>query len=328
MKIGIFTALFHDRPIDEALDAVAEAGIQAVELGAGAYPGSRHLDDVGGVEHLIQDAGARRTLLGKIESRGLTLDSLSVHGNPLHPDKAVAEDHHRVFENAVLLAQKLELGVVNGFSGCPGDGPRARNPNWVTCAWPDEFRDILDYQWKKVAIPYWKKQNRFLKAHGVKFAIEAHPGFLVYNPETILRLRDAAGAQIGANFDPSHFWWQGIDPIAAVRALGEAGAVFHVHAKDTRVDPGNSAINGNLDTKSYGDILHRSWVFRSVGYGHTLSWWRDFVSNLRMIGYDDVLSIEHEDGLMSNTEGLRKAMETLKASIISEPAGAMTWAKD
>ena len=202
-----------------------------------------------------------------------------------------------MFENAVLLAEKLDLTVVNGFSGCPGDGPRAKNPNWVTCAWPDEFRDILDYQWKKVAIPYWKKQNRFLKEHNVKFAIEAHPGFLVYNPETILKLRDAAGSQIGANFDPSHFWWQGIDPIAAVRALGAAGAVFHVHAKDTRVDPYNASINGTLDTKSYADILGRSWSFRAVGYGHTLTWWKDFVSNLRMIGYDDVLSIEHEDGL-------------------------------
>ena len=177
MKIGIFTALFHDRPIDEALDVIAEAGIQAVELGAGAYPGSRHLDDVGGVEKFIKDDKARRELRHKIESRGLTLDSLSVHGNPLHPDKAIAEEHHKVFENAVLLAEKLELGVVNGFSGCPGDGPRAKNPNWVTCPWPDEYRDILDYQWKKVAIPYWKRENKFLKQHNVKFAIEAHPGF-------------------------------------------------------------------------------------------------------------------------------------------------------
>ena len=104
--------------------------------------------------------------------------------------------------------------------------------------------------------------------------------------------------------------------------------MFHVHAKDTRIDPYNSAINGNLDTKSYGDVLGRSWVFRSVGYGHTLSWWRDFVSNLRMIGYDDVLSIEHEDSLMSTTEGLHKAMETLKASVITEPPGAMFWAKE
>lgn len=328
MKIGIFTALFHDKPLGEALDIIAANGIQAVELGAGAYPGSRHLDDMGGVETLIRDEGARKKLRHAIESRGLTLDSLSVHGNALHPNRAVAEDHHKAFENAVLLAEKLELTVVNGFSGCPGDGPRARNPNWVTCAWPDEFRDILDYQWKKVAVPYWRKQNRFLKEHNVRFAIEAHPGFLVYNPETILKLRDAAGAQIGANFDPSHFWWQGIDPIAALRHLGAANAVFHVHAKDTRIDPYNASINGTLDTKSYGDVLGRSWTFRAVGYGHALTWWRDFVSNLRMIGYDDVLSIEHEDGLMSTTEGLRKAMETLKASVIAEPAGEMFWAKE
>lgn len=328
MKIGIFTALFHDKPIEEALDIIAEAGIQAVELGAGAYPGSNHLDQAGGIEKLIQDEGARKKLRKMVEDRGLTLDSLSVHGNPLHPDKAVSEEHHQAFQNAVLLAEKLDLTVVNGFSGCPGDGPRAKNPNWVTCAWPDEYRDILDYQWKKVAIPYWKKQNKFLKEHNVKFAIEAHPGFIVYNPETILKLRDAAGNQIGANFDPSHFWWQGIDPIAAVREVGKAGAIFHVHAKDTRIDPFTSAVNGNLDTKSYADVFNRSWVFRSVGYGHDVTWWKDFISTLRTLGYDDVLSIEHEDSLLSQREGLYKAMETLKAAIITEQPGAMFWAKE
>ena len=328
MKIGIFTALFHDKPLEEALDIIAEAGIQAVELGAGAYPGTRHLDDAGGIEKLIKDEGARKNLRKTIESRGLTLDSLSVHGNPLHPNRAIADDHQKAFENAVLLAERLDLTVVNGFSGCPGDGPRAKNPNWVTCAWPDEFRDILDYQWKKVAIPHWKKQNRFLKEHNVRFAIEAHPGFLVYNPETILKLRDAAGANIGANFDPSHFWWQGIDPIAAAREVGKAGAIFHVHAKDTLVDPYNASINGTLDTKSYGDVLNRSWSFRAVGYGHDLTWWKTFISTLRLVGYDDVLSIEHEDSLMSTREGLYKAMDTLKAAIITEKPGAMFWAKD
>jgi sugar phosphate isomerase/epimerase len=327
MKIGIFTALFHDRPIEEALDIIASAGIQAVELGAGAYPGSRHLDDVGGVEKLIKDEAARKKLKSIVESRGLVIDSLSVHGNPLHPDRRIADDHHAAFQNAVLLAEKLEVGVVNGFSGCPGDGPRAKNPNWITCPWPDEFREIVDWQWKKKVIPYWKSQNRFLRAHKVKFAIEAHPGFVVYNPETALKLRKSAGLNIGVNFDPSHFWWQGIDPIAAVRNLGEAGAIFHVHAKDTRIDPFNSAINGNLDTKSYGDILKRSWVFRTVGYGHSITWWKDFVSNLRMVGYDGVLSIEHEDGLLSTKEGITKAMETLKAAVVTEKAGEMFWAK-
>ena len=333
MKIGIFTALFHDRPIEESLDIIAASGIQAVELGAGAYPGSRHLDDLGGVKKLIDSADARKSLAKLASDRGLIIDSLSVHGNPLHPDKDIAQEHHDVFQNAVLLVEKLHKDgiiaepVVNGFSGCPGDSPRAKAPNWVTCPWPDEFRDVLEWQWKKRVVPYWKRENKFLKDHGVKFAIEAHPGFVVYNPETIMKLRRLAGDQIGANFDPSHFWWQGIDPIAAVRSLGQEGAIFHVHAKDTRIDPYNSGVNGNLDTKSYGDILHRSWVFRSVGYGHDEAWWKDFVSNLRMIGYNNVLSIEHEDGLLSSSEGLRKAVQTLQAAVVQEKPGEMFWAK-
>ncbi len=328
MKIGIFTALFHDRPLEEALDYIAEAGLQTVELGGGAYPGSRHLDDAGGVEHLIENAEARKKLLHMVESRGLQISALSVHGNPIHPVRGIAEDHHKAFHNAVLLAEKLEVGVVNGFSGCPAGSAGAADPNWVTCAWPDEFRDILNYQWNNVAIPYWKEQNAFLKQHNVKFAIEAHPGFVVYNPETVIKLRQAAGEQIGCNFDPSHFWWQGIDPIAAVRYLGPQGAIFHVHAKDTRIDPINSGINGNLDVKSYGDIAARSWVFRSVGYGHSQEWWNDFVTNLRMIGYDFTLSIEHEDGMMSTREGLNKALATLKVAVVQEQPGAMFWAKD
>ena len=158
-----------------------------------------------------------------------------------------------------------------------------------------------------------------------------HPGFVTYNPEGLLNLRAALGKMgdwVGANFDPSHLFWQGIDPIKAVRVLGEAGAVFHVHAKDARIDPVTSEINGVLDTKSYGDILHRSWVFRTVGYGHDVTWWKTFVSTLQTVGYDYVLSIEHEDGLMSNMEGLRKAVATLKDAVIAEKPTAMFWAKD
>jgi sugar phosphate isomerase/epimerase len=327
MKIGILTALFHDQSIEKTLDLVAESGIQAVEFGAGAYPGSRHLDDVGGIQKLIEDEGARKKLHQLLESRGLTISALSVHGNPIHPNAEIAREHHAAFRNAVLLAEKLGVGVVNGFSGCPS-GPGGKNPNWVTCPWPDEFRDILAYQWDEVGIPYWREQNSFLKAHNVKFAIEAHPGFIVYNPETVIKLREAAGENIGANFDPSHFWWQGIDPLAAVRYLGPKGAIFHVHAKDTRIDPINSGINGNLDVKSYGVISERSWVFRAVGYGHPQSWWNDFVTNLRMVGYDFVLSIEHEDGMMSTREGLTKALQTLKIAVVQEQPGAMFWAKD
>jgi sugar phosphate isomerase/epimerase len=327
MKIGLFIALFGDKPLEEALDICVEEGIQSVEIGTGAYPGNSHLD----VEKLIESKAERDALMKKIESRGLMLSALSCHGNPVHPNKTIAEDHHNAFVNSVKLASALGVPCVNGFSGCPGDSATATNPNWVTCAWPDEFRDILEYQWNEVMFPYWKEQAAFLKKHNVKFCIEMHPGFVCYSNDTLLKLRNGIGADgdaVGANFDPSHLWWQGIDPIAAVRELGAEGALYHVHAKDTRIDPYNSGRNGNLDTKSYGDILGRSWVFRSVGYGHDTAWWKDFVSNLRMVGYDYVLSIEHEDGLMSPIEGLRKAVSVLKESVIQESAGEMFWARD
>ncbi|MDI9639453.1 sugar phosphate isomerase/epimerase [Kamptonema cortianum] len=327
MRIGLFTALFGDKPLSEALDIAQSLGLGAVEIGAGAYPGSPHLD----VNHLLQSKKDRDLLMKQITDRGMILSAISVHGNPLHPVKSIAEEHHEAFVNAVKLAHALEIDCVNGFSGCPGDGPGAKNPNWVTCAWPDEYREILDWQWRKKVVPYWKSQAAFLAEHKVRFGIEMHPGFVVYNNDTLLKLRKMIGKNgdyVGANFDPSHLWWQGIDPIAAVRELGSHGAIVHVHAKDARVDTYNSGKNGNLDTKSYGDILNRSWVFRSVGYGHGVEWWKDFVSNLRMVGYDFVMSIEHEDGLMSPMEGLTKAVDVLNQAMIQDPAGEMFWAKD
>lgn len=327
MKIGIFTALFGDKSLTETLDIVKAEGIEAVELGGGAYPGAAHIE----VDKLLESKQARDSLMKEIESRGLELTAISVHGNPIHPVASVAEEHHKAFVSAVKLANMLGLECVNGFSGCPGDGPNAVNPNWVTCAWPDEYRDVLEWQWKERVVPYWTEQAAFLVKHKVKFCIEMHPGFVVFSNDTLLKLRDAVGAngaQIGANFDPSHLWWQGIDPILAVRELGEKGALYHVHAKDTRIDPLNSARNGNLDTKSYAKIAERSWVFRSVGYGHGIEWWKDFCSTLRTVGYDFVLSIEHEDGLMSPMEGLRKAVSVLKQAVISESAGEMFWARE
>ncbi len=327
MKIGLFLALFGDRPLEAALDAAVVAGVSAVEIGAGAYPGSPHLD----VPLLLESETERRRVLDAIESRGLTLSALSVHGNPLHPDSAIAEDHHRAFVQAVELAPLLGIDRVNGFSGCPGDGPDAKNPNWVTCAWPDEYRDVLEWQWAQRVVPYWREQAQLLVRHNVRFGIEMHPGFVCYSNETLLRLRrevGAGGETIGANFDPSHLWWQGADPLLALRELLQLGAVFHVHAKDARVEPANAARNGNLDTKSYSDVQARSWVFRTVGYGHSAEWWKDFVSTLRSFGYDDVVSIEHEDGLMSPTEGLAKAVATLREAVIVNPAGPMFWARD
>ena len=166
--------------------------------------------------------------------------------------------------DAILLAEKLGLHQINTFSGCPGDHPGAKYPNWVVCPWPEDFLKILEYQWNDVLIPYWEKKAAFAREHGVnQIALELHPGFCVYNTESLLKLRAAVGPEIGANLDPSHLIWQGMDPVMVIRTLGEA--IFHFHAKDTKVDPYNTAVNGVLDTKHYSDEAHRSWIFRSVG---------------------------------------------------------------
>lgn len=320
MKIGIFTALFQDRPLEEALDVITEMGLEAVELGTGGYPGTAHADPA----VLLGDEGKARALKQAVESRGLMISAFSCHGNAVHPDADFARASHESWRQTVLLAEQLEVPVVNTFSGCPGGSPNDRYPNWVTCPWPDDFLKVLDYQWNEVLIPYWAEEEKYARSHGVKIALEMHPGMSVYNPETAQKLRQATGDHLGVNFDPSHLFWQGINPVQAVRSLGEA--IHHVHAKDTKVDALNTGLNGVLDTKPYSDEIHRSWLFRSVGYGNDLMFWKDFVSNLRLVGYDYVLSIEHEDSLMSPMEGLRKAVETLKQSVISEPPGQMFWA--
>ena len=308
MRVGVFTAILHHVPFEEALDRLAALGVEAVEIGTGNYPGAAHCP----VDDLLGDDAQARAFRRAIESRGLELSALSQHGNPLHPDDAVARAHHETWRKTVRLASQFELRDVIAFSGCPGDGPGARAPNWVTCWWPEDYARVLEWQWTERVLPYWTAEAEFAREHGVRVAIEMHPGFVVYNPETLLRLRAEAGDAIGVNFDPSHLFWQGIDPVEAVSVLGEAGALFHVHAKDTRVDAGNVAINGVLDTKPFDEVAQRAWTFRTVGDGHGAETWRALVSALRAAGYDGVLSIEHEDPLLPAIEGLEKAVAFLK----------------
>jgi sugar phosphate isomerase/epimerase len=320
MKLGVLTALFGDQPLEKALEYIKKAGLDAIELGAGNYPGTAHCDP----DILLNDDKKLDNFKRLIADHGLIISALSCHGNPLHPDREFARQNLEAQHKAILLAERIGVDVVNTFSGCPGASDSDRYPNWVTCPWPPHFLEIVEWQWEKKVIPFWKEENDFAKEHGVKIALEMHPGFVVYNTETLLKLREAAGDHIGANFDPSHLFWQGIDPIASIRKLGEA--IFHVHAKDTKVCPFNTAVNGVLDTKHYGDEINRSWIFRTIGYGHDYSFWKDFVSNLRMVGYDGVLSIEHEDSLMSANEGLMKAVSMLKQIILTEELGEMWWA--
>lgn len=318
MKLGVLTVPLYGMSLEEAFSYLSGLGVQCVELGGGCYPGNTHTEDYISGKKPISE------LKALLEKYNLTVSAIAAQGNYIHPNKEFAAEHQKGLENAIWLAEQLGVDTVNVFSGCPGDCPESKNPNWVTCPWPPEYLEVLDWQWNEVLIPYWKKMVAYGKQHGVtKFAFEMHPGFLVYNTETLLKLRAAVGPEIGANFDPSHLVWQGMDIVQAITMLGDA--IFHFHAKDTRMDAANTARIGVLDTKHYGGN-DRAWDFRSVGYGHDNFWWKEVVSALQRAGYDGTLSIEHEDSRMSVKEGLEKAIAVLKEVLVFEKAGEMWWA--
>jgi sugar phosphate isomerase/epimerase len=320
MKLGVFVAMFRDIAFETMLDYVAEKGVQVVEINCGGYVGDTYCKPA----ELLSNNAACTAFAAAIESRGLKISALSAHANPLHPNPVIGDPHRAAVTNAIRLAEKLGVDTVVTFSGCPGGGPDDKTPNWVTCPWPTDFSHTVKWQWETVLLPYWHVTARFAQERGVRIAIEMHPGFCVYNPETARALRDAIGSNVGTNFDPSHLFWQSADPVHAIRALGDS--IYHFHAKDTVIDPVNAAMNGVLDTKSYADFSRRSWIFRTVGYGHSEEVWRAMMSNLQLVGYQGAVSIEHEDGLMSQKEGFEKAVNFLKTLVIQDRPGQAFWA--
>ncbi|MGI9014923.1 MAG: sugar phosphate isomerase/epimerase family protein [Phycisphaerales bacterium] len=329
MKLGVMAALFSGMAFEDALGYCASVGLDAIEIPVGAYPGTPFFDP----RKVLASVARQKDIKAALKDHELELSGLAVHGNPVHPSKPHARKDHDAFVRAVKLAPKLGTDTVITFSGCPGGSKSDKTPNWVTCAWPPDFQAIQEYQWNEVLVPYWSEQAALCHKAGVKVAWEAHPGFTVYNPDTLIRLSQLAtraagirkGTPLGANLDPSHFFWQGIDPVLAARELGEAGLLFYVHAKDTELDRYQGPINGYNDARPYGDLKKRSWTFRTCGYGHGDEFWKPFVSMLKRYGYDGVLSIEHEDPLMSINEGFEKAVAYLSAVMIEEQPGQAWW---
>jgi len=322
MKLGVFAVLFAEKSLDEMLDHVKDSGLQAVELGTGGNPGDAHVN----LDALLESEEKRKVFLDKVHSRGLTISAFSCHDNPITPNKAHAEKAHDDFVKSVKLAEMLDVPVVNTFSGTPGSHEQSKYPNWPVTPWPTEYSDILKWQWEEKLIPYWKETGQFAKDHGVKIGLEPHAGFLVHTPHTMLKLREATSDAVGANLDPSHLWWQGIDPVAAIKILGKENAIHHFHAKDTYIDQENVNMYGLTDMQPYDAIQTRGWSFRSVGYGHSIKEWSDIISALRTYGYDFVVSIEHEDPIMSIDEGFSQAVKNLKQVNIVEPPADMWWA--
>jgi len=321
MKLGVMANCFGGKSWEDACKAASDAGLKAIEPGAGGFVGKAHCNPA----DLLKDENAMKNFVETAKGNGLEISAFACHGNPLHPQKSVSDEHTTDLKAAIGLASKIGVKVITCFAGCPGAGEDAKYPNWITCPWPPYFGDSIKWQWEKKVVPFWKEMAKLAKDADIKFGFEMHPGDVVYNTEALLKLREEVGAEeISCNFDPSHLFWQGMDPIVCIRRLGDA--IVHVHAKDSKVDKSVVDFRGANDWKHYGEIAKRAWTFRTVGYGHGAEFWNDFVSTLRLVGYDGVISIEHEDPLMSASEGLNKAIGFLNKVLLYEKPGEMWWA--
>ena len=310
IPIGVFDPVFDKMDIDPMIELISGWGIEAVEIGTGGYPQNRHcpLDD------LVQDASKAKAWKKKFESKNIRVGALSCHGNPVHPDAKIAERDAETFRKTVLLAERLEVPVIVGFSGCPAGAPGDTMPNWATYRWPPEYDQILKWQWSERVIPYWKDATKYAREHGVhKLAFEMHPGFVVYNPMTLMKLREAVGEEIGANCDLSHLFWQGCDPVEVIHFLAKNNMLFHAHMKDTVFFKDNVAkygvLNFAFETK---ELPQASETFRAVGYGHSAGTWKEIVKAYMDVGYQGILSIENEDPILPGEVGVQRALYVLK----------------
>jgi sugar phosphate isomerase/epimerase len=314
MDVGLYTDSLPGCSFEEALDIAADAGVTAIEIAVGGQSSAPHLR----VDELLGSAARRAEFSAAFASRGLHISALNCSAWPLHPRDGAF--HDGVIEKTMRLASELGVRKVVSMSGTAGDGPGASTFNWVFLPWPDDAVAHGRRAWD-AAVGYWADKVRLAEACGVeRIAFELHPLHVVYNVPTLLAFREQVGPRIGANMDPSHLMWMGMDAIASTRALGDS--VFHVHMKDTEVIPDQVAIAGVLDNRPFEDPAHRAWVFRTVGRAHDAAWWGRFVDALRDVGYDDALSIEQEDPYAGEEEGVREAAAYVAALIVAARGGA------
>lgn len=312
MKLGMITDSLGHRPFDELLEIAGALKFDMLEFACGNWSSAPHIQ----LDRMLADDAARRGFLQALDRKGIAISALNCSGNPLHPGE-YGRKHDAITRKTFALANKLGVTRVVMMSGLPGGAAGDSTANWVTTAWPQQNQEMLHYQWDKVLIPYWKELGAEAKGLGIrKICLELHGHQAVYSASTLLKLRAAVGEIIGANFDPSHLMWMGADPLAAIRALGPA--IYHVHAKDTAIDPVIAGRDGVMETTPNARINERAWNYVTLGYGRDESWWNRFCMTLAMAGYDDVLSIEHEDVLMSPEEGVEKSVALLRRVMVNQ----------
>jgi sugar phosphate isomerase/epimerase len=327
VKIGLYLVSLHDRPLSSALDQMVAWGIRDAEVAAGGFVPTPHCP----TRELVANSDSRQAWLEEFTSRGVRITALNCNGSPLHPDPRVGPVHQQDILASIRLAALIGVDRVVVMPGGPGSGPEATRPTWSVAPWETGLLDVRDYQWS-VAVPYWTETARFAAEHGVRLCLEMHPHTVVYNTATLVRLIEQTGADnLGANLDPSHLFWQGIDPIVAIGEL--SGRIWQAAAKDTILDAASIARYGVLDDRftRVPDAEHpyplgegysmtqppkdAPWRFASAGRGHDSAWWGGFIAALQSAGYDDSISIEHEDWDLPPADGIPYAAATLSAAI-------------
>jgi sugar phosphate isomerase/epimerase len=311
IRVGVFDTAFHDLPTEQMIELLKDLKIEAVEIGSGNDPGQAHCDREG----LLADTGKLRAYLDLFEKNGLMISSFSCHGNPVHPDRERARREDRVYRQSIELASKAGVDHIVCFSGCPGDGT-GKHPNWIQSLETDEFVQILNWQWNEVLIPYWKDLSAYARQHNVRVALEMDSGYSVFNVGSLLKLRQAAGDNIGANLDLSGLFQLGVDAVAVVQKLGEEGALFHMHGKDIVINRRNVGVNGLVDLTPYDELVRRSWLYADVGFGHDLGLWKQIVEMLQAVDYHYVISIEHESPFTSSRIGVARSAEALQQILL------------
>ena len=308
MDLCLYTDSVADLSFEAALDLAARIGCGSIEIAGGGQSSAPHLR----LRELLGDRRKRIAFVDAFATRGLRIAALNCSAWPLHPVRG--DEQKAIIRDTIRLAGELGVETVVSMSGTPGDGPGGSTIDWVFYPWPADAMALLARQWE-AAIPFWQEMAAHAEAAGVRhIAFELHPLHLVFNVPTLQRMRDAVGPVIGANMDPSHLFWQQMDPLAAIRALGPA--VQHVHLKDTGLQPERVALAGVLDTTPFEDAGQRAWVFRTVGRAHDRAWWSSFIGALREVGYDGPLSIENEDPYQPAVEGVEEAAAFIRPLLV------------
>ena len=334
MKLGVYNAILHDRPLEEAIKVIADLGLNGIEINSGGFLPPVHIPEI---DEIITDPAAAKAYLARFDGTGVEIAGLNCNGNPLHPNPIIGGKHAEDVRLSIRAAAALGQKRVVTMSGLPGGEPGTLHPNWIVNAWNSAALDVLDYQWE-IAARFWSEIDQLAGDHGVKVALELHPQNLVFNARDIRKLVELTGAtNIGVEMDASHLFWQQADPVAVVRELGSL--IFHAAAKDVRINVENARLNGVLDNgfrrlspdeprvNLGGDEWANewpkdsSWDFVALGKGHDAAYWTEFIRALHDVDPDMCLNIEHEDTELGRIEGLQVAADVLKSAWAAFQAG-------